>query len=339
MNRALLYCAGGGLGDSLVATVVAQALLAQYDSVDALTLPGHRTTLELVPEIDRVLVDEGEPIDRQIAALRERAYAACVVTWATPRAAAAVRGAAIPVRVGQARRLYSRSFTHRVVVRSEIGDVTSHWSDILLDYPRAIGCDAVGARPHLHPSPDDERSAEALRAELALDRDAYFIVHSTNAVATQRGLWPTEGWARSVRALRERFALPVLLSGADSDHGIVARIVAESGDTEVRSVAGRLSIGALAALARDARAFVGITTGSMHVAAAAGARTVGIFPFQSDFPERWAPLCDRRAIVRSAFPCHAGDRKETCGDYACIAGLDTPRILAAVEGLLAPGPA
>ncbi len=334
MNRALLYCAGGGIGDSLVATVVAQALRAQYDSVDALTLPGHRATLELVPDIARVLVDEGEPVDRHVARLREGNYAACVVTWATPRAATVVRAAGIPVRVGQARRLYSHSFTHRVVVRSERGDVTSHWSDILLDFARAIGCDAAGARPRIVPREEDERAAQALRSEFELDRESYLVLHVTNAVATQRSLWPTGGWARTARALRERFGLPVLLGGADSDREIVAQVIAESEDANVRSIAGRAAIGAFAALARDARAFVGITTGSMHVAAAAGARTVGIFPFQSDFPERWAPLCDRRAIVRSAFPCHPRDRKETCVDYACVAGLDTPRILAAVAGLL-----
>jgi len=336
MNRALLYCAGGGIGDSLVATVVAQALRKKYESVDALTLPGHRSTLELVPEIDRVFVDEGEPLDRHVATLRERRYAACVVTWATARAAHAVQSAGIPIRVGQARRLYSHSFTHRVVVRSERGDVASHWAEILLDYPRAIGCDAPGARPHLHPRGEDEAAAEGLRSKFALDCDAYFVLHSTNAVATQRGLWPTGGWARTARALRERFSLPVLLSGAETDREIVAQIQAESGDTAVRSIAGQSSIGALGALARDARAFIGITTGSMHVAAAVGARTVGIFPFQSDFPERWAPLCEHRAIVRSSFPCHRGDRKESCVDYACIAGVETPRILAAVEGLLAP---
>ena len=335
MNRALLYCAGGGIGDSLIATVVAQALRGRYDSVDALTLPGHRSTLELVPEIDRVFVDNGEPMDRHVAALREGQYEACVVTWATPRAATAVRSAKIPIRVGQARRLYSRSFTHRVVVRSERGDVTSHWSDILLDYARAIDCDAPGARPRIVPRDDDERAAQALRAEIGLASNGYLVLHPTNAVATQRGLWPTSGWARTARALRERFGVPVVLGGADADREIVARIVAESNDAEVRSIAGRASIGAFAALARDARAFVGITTGSMHVAAAVGARTVGIFPFQSDFPERWAPLCDRRAIVRSAFPCRPGDRKETCSDYACIAALDTPRILAALGGLLA----
>ncbi len=334
MNRALLYCAGGGIGDSLIATVVARALRTRYESVDALTLPGHRSTLELVPELDGIFVDEGEPVDRLSAALRERNYDACVVTWATPRAAAAVRAAQIPIRVGQARRLYSRSFTQRVVVRSERGDVTSHWSDILLDYARAIGCDAAGARPRIVPREEDERAARALSAEFELGDAGYLVLHPSNAVATQRALWPTSGWARTVRALRERFGLPVLLSGADSDRDIVARIVGESNDAKVLSIAGRASIGTFAALSRDARAFVGITTGSMHVAAAAGARIVGIFPFQSDFPERWAPLCDRRAIVRSAFPCHPGDRKETCVDYACITGLDTPRILAALEGLL-----
>ena len=339
MNRALLYCAGGGIGDSLVATVVAQALRTQYDSIDAVTLPGHRATLELVPDIARVFVDEGEPVDRHAAALRENNYAACVVTWATPRAAASVRAAGIPIRVGQARRLYSQSFTHRVVVRSERGDVTSHWSDILLDYARAIGCDAAGARPRIVPREEDERAAQELRAELALERDGYFILHATNAVATQRSLWPTSGWARTARSLCERFGVPVLLGGSAADRELVARVVAESEEPRVRSIVGRSSIGAFAALSRDARAFIGITTGSMHVAAASGARTVGIFPFQSDFPERWAPLCDRRAIVRSAFPCHPRDRKETCADYACIAGLDTPRILAAVAGLLdAEGP-
>jgi ADP-heptose:LPS heptosyltransferase len=71
----------------------------------------------------------------------------------------------------------------------------------------------------------------------------------------------------------------------------------------------------------------------MHVAAAVGCPTVGVFPFQSDFPERWSPLGPKTAIVRASYPCHRGDTKENCPDYACIAHLDVPRILAAVESL------
>ena len=71
----------------------------------------------------------------------------------------------------------------------------------------------------------------------------------------------------------------------------------------------------------------------MHVAAAIGCPTVGIFPFQSDFPERWAPLGRRTAVVRPSYRCHPGDTKERCSDYACVAQLDVSRVLAAFETL------
>ncbi|HVA29594.1 MAG TPA: glycosyltransferase family 9 protein [Candidatus Baltobacteraceae bacterium] len=326
---ALLYCAGGGIGDSLVASVVARALRSRFSRVDALSLPSHRSTLERCADIDEVLVDQGD-VEGMAGELRERGYDACAVTWATARAAQIVTRAKIPIRVGQARRLYSRSFTHRVLVRSERGDVTSPWVDVLLDYARALDCDVSDRIPSFVPSAQDHADAQALLAKLNVER--FIIMHPTNAIAPQRGIWPTQGWSALARALRERFDVPVLVSGSSADRTINEAIVAES---EATSIAGELGIGAFGALAQRASAFVGITTGSMHVAAAVGAPTVGIFPFQSDFPERWAPMGRSTGVVRASFRCHPGDTKETCADYACIANLDVPRIVAAVSALLA----
>ncbi|MGC2131251.1 MAG: glycosyltransferase family 9 protein [Candidatus Aquilonibacter sp.] len=337
MTRALLYCAGGGIGDSLVASVVGRALHARFEQVDALTLPGHRSTLERVPDLDGVLVDDGGDEGALAALLNDRRYDACVVTWATARTARVPKLAKIPVRVGQARRLYSHDFTKRVVVRSERGDVTSHWSDILLDYARAVDCDTSDRNPRFVPTTEDEREAAALGI------NDYIVMHPTNAIASQRGMWPTQGWAALARALADRFDATVVLSGAKSDAAINSTIVRQSFEAPLRgatqndkivNIAGSLSIGAFGALAQRARAFVGITTGTMHVAAAVGAPTVGIFPFQSDFPERWAPLGAHTAVVRATFPCHAGDTKENCCDYACIASLDVERILAATQSLI-----
>jgi len=325
MTRALLYSAGGGIGDSLVASVVGRALRAKFESVDALTLPGHRSTLDRVNDLDDVLVDDGGDERTLAVMLRERGYDACVVTWATARTARVAKLAAIPIRVGQARRLYSREFTKRVVVRSERGDVTSPWVDILLDYARALGCDTNARIPSFVPTPDDEREAAALGF------DAYMILHPTNAIASQRGIWPTRGWAALARALTERFTCTVLLSGAPADTAINAAI---ADGERIVNIAGKLSIGGFGALAQRARGFVGITTGTMHVAAAVGAPTLGIFPFQSDFPERWGPLGARTGIVRASYPCHRGDTKEHCSDYACIANLDVERILAAATSLI-----
>ena len=331
MSRALLYCAGGGIGDSLVASLVARALHGRYERVDALTLPGHRATLERSPDLDEVLVDDGGDENALAASLREANYDACVVTWATARTANVPKLAGIPVRVGQARRLYSRAFTKQVVVRSETGDVTSHWSGILLDYARTLDCDTNDLIPSFVPTPEDVAEAELLAL------DDFIILHPTNAIASQRGIWPVQGWAALARALAEAFDCMVVLSGAPGDAAINAAILRQAGDERVVDIAGKLGIGAFGALAQRARAFVGITTGTMHVAAAAGAPTVGIFPFQSDFPERWAPLGKRTTVVRATYPCHTGDTKEHCGDYACIAHLDLERIVAATESLIGGG--
>jgi len=328
-GRALLYCAGGGIGDSLVASIVARALHRRFTTVDALTLPAHAEVLERVPDLDGVVIDAGDEgaLSQRLAA---RGYDACVVTWATPRTARVPELAGIPVRVGQARRFYSFRFTNRVVVRSEKGDVTSHWSDILLDYARAIGCDTDERRYRLVPTLADELQAE----ELSRNQGDFIILNPCNAVASRRGIWPLEGWASLARALRERFDCRIFVSGSRADLPMTQAIARIACDDGIVSIAGCTGIGGFGALARKARGFVGITTGSMHVAAAVGAPTAGIFPFQSDFPDRWAPLGPRTAIIRASYPCHRGDTKEACADYACIAHLDQARILAATESLL-----
>jgi ADP-heptose:LPS heptosyltransferase len=328
-GRALLYCAGGGIGDSLTATVVARALRSRFAVVDALTLPGHRSTLERVPDVDAVIVDEGDEPVELAAALTGRNYDACVVTWATARTASIPRLAEIPQRVGQARRLYSFRFTKRVVVRSELGDVTSPWADILLDYARALDCDTTTIAPRFVPTQRDEREAADVVAQHGLDD--FILLHTTNAIATRRPRWPVDGWARLADALAERYGARVVLTGSSADAKIVHEIAERS---SALPLAGATGIGAFGALARRARAFVGITTGSMHVAAAVGAPTLGIFPFQSDFPDRWAPQGARTGVVRPTFACHRGDRKETCADYACIEALDVPRIVSSLAPLM-----
>ncbi len=314
-----------------MATVVARALRTKYDRVEALTLPGHRDALLRVPGLDRVLADESQPESDLASVLAAERYDAAIVTWATPRTARIPQLARIPIRVGQARRLYSWRFTHRVIVRSELGDVTTHWSQILLDYARAIGCDTAEIAPAFVPAQEDVTEAHELLASLSLLDSRFAIVHATNAIAPQRGIWPTEGWAALSRAIHEKFDAQVLLSGSPADAEIVARIAAQSGAI---SIAGKTTLGGFGALAQRALGFAGITTGSMHIAAAVGCPTVGIFPFQTDTPERWAPVGQSTAVVRATYPCRPGERKETCPDYACIAHLNVPQILAALEQLI-----
>jgi heptosyltransferase-2 len=322
-DRALLVAAGGGIGDTLLAGVVARALRGRYAAVDAVVLPAHADLAAHVPSIERTIA---------LGARLPARYDAAVVTWATLRTALVPWRARIPVRAGQARRLYSALFTQRVVVRSELGDRTTHWTQILLDYARAIGCDTADATPGFAVR-DDEREAAATLLRVHDVGGEFYLLHPTRGLAAQRSRWPVEGFVALARRLVARDGVPVLVSGSPDDAGI-AHAIADAAGTGVTSVAGATSIGVFGALAQRARAVLAMDSGPMHVAAAAGAPTVGIFALQSDEPDRWAPKGPRSAVVRPSYPCPPAHRKETCPDFACVRELDETAILAALDGLL-----
>jgi ADP-heptose:LPS heptosyltransferase len=322
-ERALLVAAGGGIGDTLLAGVVARALLERYAAVDAVVLPAHASLASHIPEVDAVV-----PFGARLPAR----YDAAVVTWATTATALLPWRAGIPVRIGQARRLYSPVFTKRVVVRSELGDRTTHWTEILLDYARAAGCDTQDTAPAFELDDDDRRSAETLLRVHDI-AGPYYVLHPTRGLSAQRARWPVQGFVALAKRLVARDGVPVLVTGS-ADDAVTAQAVADAAGRGVTSVAGATQIGGFAALTAGARGVIAMDSGPMHVAAAVGAPTVGIFALQSDEPDRWAPKGRRVAVVRPSYPCPPGHRKETCPDFACVRELDESRVLVALDGLL-----
>ena len=94
-----------------------------------------------------------------------------------------------------------------------------------------------------------------------------------------------------------------------------------SGAARSRSPARRRSARSRA-LAERARYVVAMDSGPMHVAAAVGAPTVGIFALQSDEPDRWAPLGPRTAVVRAVYPCPPGTARKPVPISPACAHLD-----------------
>jgi len=327
--KALVICTGGGIGDVLLATPVMRALRAKFDSVVALTAPQHRDILAGQPSLDAVLTDD-LPFTAQVERIAAQRFDAAVVTWATLRAAALPYVARTPVRVGQARRLYSRLFTHRVVIRSERGDRTTHWTQVLLDLARALDCDLADATPVFPLGDADRADAADLLASRGVS-EPFAILHPTRGIAAARSRWPTARLGELGLALGKRLGCAVVVSGTNDDATLADAVATRAGAV---SLAGATSLGVFGALAERARAVVAMDSGPMHVAAAVGAPTVGIFALQSDEPDRWAPLGARTAIVRATYPCPPKHRKETCPDFACVANLDVEHVLAAVSGLV-----
>ncbi|MEU8252910.1 glycosyltransferase family 9 protein [Micromonospora inaquosa] len=90
-----------------------------------------------------------------------------------------------------------------------------------------------------------------------------------------RRRWPAERFAEVAGALHED-GYEVLVTGTPSEQEVVDRVVAAA-RVPVRPQVGTLSLGGLVGCYADCALVVSNDTGPLHLAAAVGARTVGIF--------------------------------------------------------------
>jgi heptosyltransferase II len=144
--------------------------------------------------------------------------------------------------------------------------------------------------------------------------------------------WPTKHFVQLINDLAERHAAECVLVGAPNERPQCASIASASRRGALIA-AGETSVGQLVALLKLADGFVGNDSGAMHVAAALGRPTVGIFG--STNPARTGPLGPRTRVLWQHLicsPCLA----RTCrfGHYNCLREI-TPAD--ALDALLALG--
>jgi ADP-heptose:LPS heptosyltransferase len=332
--KPLAVCTGGGVGDLLAATPALLALQRHLGARFCVLASGYAAPiLQGHPAVEEILADDGGALPDLAARIAARRFTHAVVFWSSPRAAALVHRAGIPVRAGQSRRLYSWRYTHRVPVRTERGDTKSHWTDVQMDYARALG---ALPRPQdyriiINLTAEDFAAADALAAQHRIPT-RFIILHAVRGIAAGAKRWPARRFAALGDALNVEFGAPVVLTGSGAEREAIAAVAAAM-RAPVTPLAGATSLRAFGALAARAVLVVALDSGAMHVAAAVGAPTVGIFALRTDVPARWRPLGSATAVIGPAYPCPRWHRKETCPDFACYAALDVQAIVAAARSI------
>lgn len=169
-----------------------------------------------------------------------------------------------------------------------------HEADIYLDVGRALGIDVSEVWAEAFLSDAAQATASQIMTKHGLKAQKFLIIHPGGGVNAGMRMtskrWPPQHFAALAEALikapRSNPIEQVVLIGAPSDaeplHQLRAALTLPSVD-----LTNQLKLGEIAALARQARLYVGNDNGVGHLAAAAGAKVLMIFG-PSD-PRRYAP--------------------------------------------------
>lgn len=136
--------------------------------------------------------------------------------------------------------------------------------------------------------------------------------------------WPEARYVALVDRLVDRHRAECVLVGAPGEREKCERVAATSRHRPVVA-AGATSVGDLVALLSLCDGFAGNDSGAMHVAAALGIPTVGIFG--STDPERTGPRGPRVAVLRQPLEC-SPCLARTCrfGHYDCLQAISAEAV-------------
>ena len=228
--------------------------------------------------------------------------------------------------------------THRVRIRSEHGDDTTHWTEILLDYPRAVGiAPPEKVQPCFSLSQENRNEAQERLNEFDFGSlDGPLIgFHSGKGLELTSQRWPVDRFAQFARELQEQLNARLVLTGGPQEIEIVGAISSQL-QLPHANLSGKTRLPVLAALAEACDLFVCPDSGPMHLAAAVKTPVVGIYALDEDFPKRWAPFGVPHRIIRPPRPaCPPGCKKPTCPNFSCYLKVQPSEVVAAASQLLA----
>ncbi len=343
------------VGDVLFTTPALRALRLGFPKAHLSYLVGSwsKDVIEDNPNLDEIIVydaprhsqDRGRAWLSTLSCLRQlrrKRFDLAVIFHRTSFAGLLALLAGIPNRVGFDYQGQGKFLTRKVTY-----EVGKHEVDRYLDVVRSLGLNPAGLWTEmLVGSKEQDYASELLRANSLKPGERMVAVlpgggkNPGTFMPTKR--WPADRFARLIDEMAQRLQVKVLLVGGPGDEEVVSAVVSQIKSQAVNLV-GKTTFKQLAAVLQRCRLFIGGDSGPLHIAAAVGTPTVGIFG-PSD-PQLVAPRGGKHLAVWKRVPCSpcylpdtvaAGHDFSECkeGSRECMSAIQVEDVLAAAGFLL-----
>ncbi len=321
------------LGDVILTTPAVAAVKERYPEGEIYYLAErpYAEILEGNPHLAGIIPLEKGPRGTLAAlgAMRRRRFTAAVDLFYNPRSAWLLFLSGIPIRVGGSRRARKRLYTHLFTVSPEARSAVAHH----LAAVAAIDAHAKETLPKVYLKPEERAAGRSIVGSSFPgwrgDRPV-IALHPGGTWPSKR--WPTDSFAKLAGMLAERLRARLLVVRGPGEDKIAEAVRRDS--RAEAAVLPLLPLRTVAAALDACDAVVANDGGVLHLAAALGKPTVGVFgPTE---PEIWFPYEGKGpfALVTRGVdcaPCH----KHFCDELECLRRIEPEEVLARVEGVLA----
>jgi heptosyltransferase III len=343
--RRILVVQTQRMGDVLCATPLITALRRQFPDAHlaALVHAPHDALLEGSPDLDEVLTYDRRTTHRSLLSrlrfideLRARRFDWALSIHAASSVAFALWQSGIPWRTcvwryGERKKPHWARMFHQHLRQDRL-EPGRHEVEHNLDALRQLGMEPQheGIRVFLRPEEIVETRA-LLRARGRDEGRPLAVVHPGHGGGRQE--WPPEEYAAVASGLAER-GFQVAFTGSAGERE-AADLAADRARAPALRLAGELSLRQLAAALAEARLFVSVSTGPMHLASAFRVPCVTLYGPSHLAVERtrFFPYGSPAREVVSTVPCVCRSSR-ACAAPVCMAGITPEAVLAAADELL-----
>ncbi len=313
----ILICRTDNIGD-VVLTLPITALMKRLNPSVKISLICRSYAAPIVrfcKTVDEVV--EVEKIPDLVAYMRDAKFDTVVFSQPDEKLAAAAFKAGIPNRIGHLRYRYNWVYCNRRMYFS-MGSSRRHEAQLNFALLKPMGIDIIPDRvaiPQLYQFdvPSDSRISEMLAPH------AFNLIFHPKSNGHGRE-WPIANYLALAKLLAEKEpGVRIWVTGRDEESKWLQQHCPELlQQANVSNICGKFSLEELTILIKAADGLIASGTGPLHISAAIGQNTLGMFPpTRTMFPERWGTLGERGyslCEVTSCEPCRKKKNKHamTC---------------------------
>ena len=322
MNKAniqrILVRSPNWLGDMIMALPAIKALSGalQTEKLCVLTRKGFASVFSRQPFVHDVVEFDRSGEAAAHSALAKENYDALFLFTNSFRSAWNGRKTGCEVRVG-----YSGNFRGWLLTDRLKKDKTLHMNDYYMEIAKSAGGSDSPTDITVPLTAEEKSFADALNIESG----SIGIPLGARYGPAKR--WPDESVKEFVGKVIKNSDRAIVLFGTSEEAEQAADI--EKSSARVKNLAGKTTIGEMAAVMKKCEWIVANDSGPLHVAAALGKKSVAIFG-PTD-PDRTAPLADCVTIVREKPDCAPCEQRICLTDHACMKAITADMILRVIQ--------